>query len=146
MSNTVLPQLTVFVRWSALGIGSSRGQLQHSLLVQDVEAAVYIGKAQRTQDRSSLLQCTASIWPAACCAVRLSNIPVTLAKKTHWRSAPIKTSLVQSQQHFISLSYFPLQSDNEAKCKCRGSHNQRKYHIKTIIPHSNALLSNQDTQ
>ena len=102
-SNTVLPQPSIFIGSSDLRIRFSHSRLLHSLLVPAVEAAVYFGKAESIQDTNYPLQCTVSIWPAACCTVGLSNVPMTLAKILEIRSYQNITETKSATFYYFEL-------------------------------------------
>lgn len=90
-SNTVLPQLGVLIHSSGLRIRFSRSGLPHSLLVLAVEAAVYLGKAESTQDKLSftlhrvhLACCLLYCKPLQCSNDVGKNTGDPLLSKHHW--------------------------------------------------------------
>lgn len=79
---------------------------------------LFVSAKLRASRTNYPLHFTESIWPAAGCTEASPMFQwrwQKKQKKKHRRSAAIKTSAGQSQQHFISWTYFPLWSANEAR-------------------------------
>lgn len=126
MSNPELPQLCVFNTFPALRIMFSRSGLR--LLALAEEAAVYLGEAESipckfsfSWHRVHLACCLLYCKPLKCSNDVGKNAVDPLLIKHH-RDKVSNIVLVGL------LS--PLWSDNEAKGRCRASHNKRTFHIK----------------